>query len=125
MSADFPALAPTSRTWSVGAPPVASFVSMTGRETRVLLGDAAVGTQLSLQFSNVAEASALAIANHFSQVRGVMETFTVPSSVFAGMTNASSVKPLNTSWRYASAPTIDWLMPGFASVSVDLVAVID
>lgn len=125
MSTPFPSLSPTSRTWTVGSQPVASFTSMSGRETRVLLGDEQVGASLNLEFGTVPEASALAVADHFAAMRGGFYTFTLPASVFAGMTDSSTVRPAGTSWRYAGSPTIEWLMPGWASVSVSLVAVVD
>ena len=121
--AAFPAVKPSSRAWTPGTPPAKSFNTLSGNETRVLLGAKPIGTSLSMSFSNIKESVVLQITNHFFIAKGSYETFTLPPEVFAGMTSYGSVTPSGLVWRYASAPSVDWVAPGIGAVSVDLVAV--
>lgn len=104
---------------------MASYTSMAGYEVRVLVGQNPIGVALSLVFENQTEVAALSITNHYATAKGTYEVFALPPDVFAGMANYSSVKPEMMSWRYAAAPSVEWLMPGVATVSVELVAVYD
>jgi len=121
--AAFPAVKPSSRTWTPGTLPVQAFNTLSGNETRVLLGVKPIGTSLSMNFSNIKENVVLQITNHFSVAKGSYETFSLPSAVFAGMTSYGSVTPSGLVWRYASSPSVDWVAPGIGNVSVNLVAV--
>lgn len=122
---DFPALKPTMRTWALGAQPISTFTTMSGHETRVLLGPKPIGTMLSLQFGNIREGVALQLTSHYQGQRGSFDTFSLPTAVFAGMSDASSVTPAGQVWRYAAPPVIEWHSPGIATVSVELLAVIE
>ena len=121
----FPALAPTARAWTPGLPPVSSFTSMSGYEVRVMLGAEPVGTTLELVFENLKEADIKQITDHFTLAKGVYEVFSLPASVFAGMTTYAQVTPSGQFWRYAAPPVIEWVGPGIGSLSVQLVAVRD
>ena len=120
---DFPALEPTSRTWTPGSEPVVVNTHITGFETRVLLGSSPVNAQLSLTFANRLEADSNQITAHYLAVRGTFETFDLPPEVFAGMTTYNFVKPATHKWRYISAPTVEYVSPGISSVTVSLMAV--
>jgi len=119
----FPAIEPSSRAWVPGAQPVKAFVTLSGVESRVMLGSQPVGTSLQLSFQNLTESVALLIINHFATAKGTFETFALPAAVFAGMTDYSSVTPDGQTWRYAATPSVDWVSPGIANVSVSLVAI--
>ena len=100
-----------------------SFNTLSGYEARILLGSKPVGTSLSMSFSNLLENELLKITDHYLKAQGTYDTFALPSSTYAGMTNFGSVTPASFSWRYASAPSVDWVSPGIGNVSVSLVAV--
>ena len=44
----FPAIRPAGRSFTPGTVPVSSFVAVSGKETRVILGDTPMGHELSL-----------------------------------------------------------------------------
>jgi hypothetical protein len=90
---------------------------------RVRYGSAVVGTTLTLAFDNVLEADAHAVTQHFAGEGGMYGVFDLPSSIYAGMTNAGDVQPSGTKWRYARSPSVVYVSPGIASVAVELVAV--
>lgn len=119
----FPAIEPSSRTWTPGSPPITTFNTLSGHEARILLGDKAVGTSLSLGFDNLLESELVKITDHYLKAKGSYESFSLPLAVHAGMTGYSRVTPANFVWRYASAPSVSWVSPGIGNVSVSLLAV--
>ena len=62
----FPALKPSSRSYQHASLPVSSFTSLSGKETRVLLGDTFHGASLSLSFQNLQEPAAQQLMDHFA-----------------------------------------------------------
>ena len=88
-----------------------------------MLGSEPIGTSLQMSFQNLTEVVVLSITDHYVQAKGTFETFALPVAVFAGMTDYGKVTPDGQVWRYAAAPSIGWVSPGIANVSVSLVAV--
>lgn len=121
--AAFPSLKPSARSWTPGSPPVATFSSLSGAESRVLLGATAVGSSLRLSFDNRTEADAQQITDHFAVALGMYEVFDLPAEVFAGMAGFAHIKPSAFKWRYKGTPAVTYQMPNVVSVVVDLVAV--
>lgn len=119
----FPAIEPSSRAWVPGSQPVKSFSTLSGYESRVLLGAEPVGTSLQMSFQNLQEVVVLRITDHFVKAKGTYETFALPDAVFAGMTDYGKVTPDGQVWRYASSPSIQWVSPGIANVTVSLTAI--
>ena len=120
----FPEIQPSSRTWVPGSQPVKTFATLSGYESRVMLGDQPVGTSLQMSFQNLTEAVALSVIDHFSKAKGTYETFSLPASVFAGMTDSGKVTPEGQAWRYAAAPSVVWVSPGIANINVSLIAIL-
>lgn len=121
--ADFPSLTPSARAWTPGTQPMTAFTSLAGAEVRVLHGSTPIGTQLQLTFSNLLEATANQITDHYLLARGTFELFDLPAAVYAGMSSYSNIKPAGSLWRYASAPSVDFVAPGVQNVTVSLLAV--
>ena len=119
----FPALEPSGRTWVPGSQPVKSFVTLSGFESRVMLGSEPLGTSLQLSFQNLTEAAVIAITNHFGLAKGTFESFALPDEVFAGMATPDSVTPAGQVWRYTGPPSVAWVAPAIANVSVSFVSV--
>jgi hypothetical protein len=121
--AAFPSLKPSARTWTPGNYPVSTFNTLSGYESRVLLGSSAIGTSLSMTFSNLKESDLVQVTDHHLLAKGSYDSFSLPAAVFAGMSNYGKVTPSGFVWRYASAPVVDWVAPGIGNVSVDLLAI--
>ena len=119
----FPAIEPSSRVWTPGSQPVKAFSTLSGYESRVMLGSEPIGTSLQMSFQNLQEVVVLSITDHFVKAKGTFETFALPAAVFAGMTDYSKVTPDGQVWRYAAAPSVRWVSPGIANVTVSLVAI--
>lgn len=121
--AAFPSIAPTSRVWVPGAQPINTFTALSGYEARVLLGPNAIGASLSLGFQNKVESVILQITDHFVLAQGSYDYFSLPIDLFAGMTNYTRIALTGYSWRYANAPSVEWVSPGIGNVSVSLLAI--
>lgn len=117
----FPAINPTTRTWTPGTFGQSSFNAASGAEVRLLYGAVATGHGLSLTYSNVNETNALAFNTHYGTVQGNFQTFALPSQAFAGMTTAFSIG--TNKFRYAEPPSVEAVKPGIYNVSVSLIAV--
>lgn len=102
---------------------MASFNTLSGYESRVLLGSKAVGTTLSVGFDNMVESEFLQIMSHYATAKGSYETFSLPGGIFAGMANSGQVTPSGFVWRYGAVPSVDWVKSGIGNVTVSFVAV--
>ena len=120
----FPALQPSSRTFRAGTIPVSSFKSLSGKETRIILGDTALGHSVNLSFANVSETVAGEILTHWTATKGIALAFTLPADVWAGWTAYTTAVPSNQTWRYDGAPNVVAVSPSIMNVSVQLISVI-
>ena len=120
----FPALKPSTRNFSAGTIPVSTFKSLSGKETRVIVGDTPMSHSVSLTFANVSEAVASQLLAHWDASKGIALSFTLPGDVWAGWTSYTAAVPVTQTWRYASPPNIVAVSPTIMTVSVSLVSVI-
>jgi hypothetical protein len=118
----FPAIQPTARSFAPGQVPVTSFTSLSGKETRVILGDTASNHRLSLAFENIQEATGKQFIDHWNGQLGIALPFSLPAAVYAGWSLYQSAVPTTQQWRYESIPTVEFVAPGIMSVIVELVA---
>ena len=118
----FPALKPASRSFTPGMVPVQSFASMSGKETRVILGDTMHGHSVSLSFSNLQEPAVKQITDHWYNRQGTALDFTLPADVWAGWAQYSSAITAGQKWRYGSQPQVSAVKLGIMNVSVELVS---
>lgn len=101
----FPALIPSSRLWSPGDRPTEAHAASTGAEARVRLGSVEVDGRLQLTFIGVNQSEMLAIDAHVEEVGINWQTFTLPGSVFDGLTQ-SDFLPAGYGWIYLEAPEV-------------------
>jgi hypothetical protein len=113
----FPALIPSSRTFTPGDRAHALLRSMGGRSTQVRHSNVITGQQLQLVFSYLTEANMLAVQMHYINRRGQFGTFSLPSAVWSGSTDRTIS---GYSWRYISMPKVDEPFCGRFTVSLTL-----
>ena len=102
--------------------PVSNFSSMSGRETRVILGDTPHGHRLGLKFQNLEESVAKQLIDHWYIQQGTALAFALPADVWAGWAQYSSAITANQQWRYTGQPKVDAVSPGIMNVSVELIS---
>ena len=117
----FPAIRPVSRSFTPGSVPVSTFTAISGKETRVILGDTPMGHELSLGFDNITEDVAQQFLDHFRGQIGTALSFTLPPEVYAGWSQYLVEVPADQKWRYAGAPSVETVAPSIMSVGVSLV----
>ena len=118
----FPAIKPSSRTFTPGMVPVNSFASISGKETRVIMGDTMHGHNISLSFQNLQEPAVRQITDHWYGQQGTALAFTLPADTWAGWSEYNSAITSGQSWRYASQPQIEAVSPGIMNLSVELIS---
>ena len=118
----FPAIRPASRSFTPGMLPVNSFASISGKETRVIMGDTMHGHVISLSFANLQEPAVKQITDHWYGRQSTALDFTLPADVWAGWTEYSSATTSGQKWRYTGQPKIEGVSPGIMNVSVELVS---
>jgi hypothetical protein len=122
----FPALQPTSRSFSPGNFPVKTFNAQSGAEVRILYGSERTKMTLSLGYENITDAEAQLFVDHFDEVQGTYGVFDIASKALIGWSgDASTLDTIgNNSWRYDSAPSLSSIRPGLSSVTVELIGVL-
>lgn len=101
--ATFPALLPSTRTYTPGTSASAEFAVLNGNETSVRLSNAAVGNILSLTFSRLTNAETFELVSHYS-LHGTFQPFDLSSTT---LTATNLAFPANYLWRYLSSPVIE------------------
>ena len=118
----FPDLKPAGRSFTPGTIPVSTFQAMSGREMRVMLGDTMHGHSVSLSFTNLQEAAAKQIIDHWYNRQGTALDFTLPADVWAGWAQYSAAITSGQTWRYTGQPKVAAVSPSIMNVSVELVS---
>ena len=128
----FPSLKPTSRSYSPGKYPQTEFQAQNGAMTVVRFGNRRVESKLSLTFSNIPDAEASAILQHYELVNGNWgSVLFLPFTADAGIEDATLSNYMKErggsglQYRYASPPSIQSIYPGISSVSCEFVGILD
>ena len=116
----FPALTPSSRTYTPGGIPESTQTSLTGARTGFRRGNRTVDQRLSLSFRNLTESQVNEIKTHFIDRQGTFDIFFLPTDVWSGYSTAPVAALGNTVWRYAETPIITDGIVGRWGVEVEL-----
>jgi hypothetical protein len=136
MASKFPAIRPTSRTFTMGDYPSKTYTSLSGVIFKRAFGNRQTGYTLNLTFRNIGDTSELRslsgtakqIIDHYNSVDGTYDKFTLPDRMFAGMDDGleSLIQaPTDISWRYAAPPQVQSVKAGVSTVTVRLVGELD
>jgi hypothetical protein len=120
----FPALTPSSRTFTPGRRPHSEIPTLNGLQTRVMTSNVILEQQLRLTFIGLTESEMLSIRTHYIGQQGRFLSFGIPSSLLSGMTTPSYFTPTGYSWIYGAAPQVEDI-PGTQryNVSVELITI--
>ena len=135
---DFPNIEPSSRSYNPGEFPRTLFESQNGAMTAVYFGDRPVNATLDLTFRNIVDDEAHQIINHYKRCNradseGNWNYARLPNSAsgpLAGigdqdLREAVGENDDNRRYRYESAPRITSEFPGYSTVQVRLIAMIE
>ena len=73
-------LNPTSRTFEAGNYPIKTFTSQSGVETRILYGSRRTGQKMSLTYQNIFDYEAEQFVDHYDEVFGTLNPFSIAST---------------------------------------------
>lgn len=119
----FPALIPTTRTWSPGTYPATAWAAMGGNESRVRHSTLMAGSELRLSFVAITEANMLALLAHYVEVSGSWASFSLPAAVWSGTADPTEYLPAGYGWRYSGPPDVRDYPCGGHDVTLSLVSV--
>lgn len=122
--ATFPALAPSTRSYSFGEYPVTTEAGFGGGSVRFLHNTTPNGITLDLTFNALTQANAALIRDHYRGQDGTHVSFELPDKVWIGQSSASNITASTTYWRYAQPPSEEHLEIGHITIAVQLVAVL-
>ncbi len=122
--AAFPALRPATRRYSMGTFPVTTKTGFGGGSVRFRHGATASGHTLEMGFSNLTQAEAKLIRDHYRGQQGGYLAFSLSTDAWAGHTSATDLVPATTRWRYAAPPAEQQKSGGFVDLTVSLESVI-
>ena len=122
----FPALVPSSRSYTPGVFPEQQFQAQNGAVVRVRYGNQRYSSSLSLTFANITDANAALILQNFVDVMdddNYAEFST--SNVAAGVSTdlVPWIRETNSllKWKYASPPSVTSVKPGLSTVACEFI----
>jgi hypothetical protein len=118
--ATFPALTPATRAFTPGEYPHTPFSTYNGLQNRVRHSNVMLSSSLRLSFIALAEADMLSILSHYQGQFGSFESFTLPSSIWSGVTTISDYELTDYRWRYTDPPSVDDVYCGRYNVELAL-----
>ena len=121
---NFPALAPTRRSFTPGEYPTKRFNSISGAGTTRIYGSKAFDATLDLEFL-LNDTDTQLILQSWHDSLGGSKTLTLPDSVFEGMHGPESQIPSYLKWRWSKTPQVESLQPNRSRISVRLIGTLD
>ena len=137
----FPALTPSSRSFSPGAYPEAVFEAQNGAKSFIRYGNKPVNATLSLSFTNISDDEANSILTAYYDSESVSDNYIffvgLQGNAFGGLEYTPAVDNSKTllhrlgqystglKWRFSSPPEYSSVFPGVANVSCSFVACLD
>lgn len=115
----FPAIVPSSRTFTPGEYPTAAFSGYSGKQDQSRKSNVFLTAQLQLAFIAINETDMLAIWAHYSGKQGFFNTFTLPAEITSG-SGISDYVPSTYLWRYAQGGSVEDLPCGGHNVALTL-----
>ena len=122
----FPALVPSSRSYSPGVFPEQQFQAQNGAVVRVRYGNQRYSSSLSLTFANITDQKAASILDNYVQVMSEDKyaEFT-KDNVAAGADESLTpwIRETNSllKWKYASPPSVTSVKPGLSTVTCEFI----
>lgn len=128
MTAQFPGIKPSERSFRLGQYPVKSYRALSGATVKRAFGNRAYGYELQLSFTNIADAVTAQLIDHYEATSGGFERFTLPAELFVGMSSTLAGKiqsPTQIKWEYTNPPEVKSVINGRSTVTIDLAGELD
>ena len=133
---NFPAIKPSSRSYTPGRYPQVEFIAQNGAKTVLRYGNKKVDAKLSLSFTNITDLQANEILTLYETVNSVYDYINFSSqkkNALAGITSSGlrrKVSQQNNNgyklrYRFDGPPTLTSVKPGISNVQCKFVACLD
>lgn len=123
MAEQFPNIKPAERNFRLGQYPVKSYRALSGVTVKRAFGNRPYGYSLELSFNNITDDVTTQILNHYDGTSGGFERFTLPDTLFSGMSSSLTSKiqaPSQIKWEYVGPPEVQSVVPGRSNVRFTL-----
>lgn len=117
--ATFPALAPRTRSLSLGDIPQQIYKGTSGGEIRFKQGSAYIAQRLTLGYEYITESEAQQILTHYAGQEGSLIPFDLSNAVWAGYATPP-VSSASYQWRYTGPFDVSIASPQRYSLTVEL-----
>jgi len=117
--ATFPALTPSSRTFTPGSYPATPFIGHSGKRQIIRHSNVFRQAQLSLEFVALTEAEMLQILSHYIGQRGTLDPFPLSAEIISN-DNLTDYVPSNYLWRYVNDGEIEDYSCGGHNVTITI-----
>ena len=116
----FPALVPSTRTFTPGDVPNVKQVALSGVTGGFRRGNRRIGQSLSLSFQRLTQVQLDLITAHYVDRQGSFDIFFLSSEVWSGYTTPAVPLISDFAWQYAGPPSITDSSCGLWEVEVEL-----
>ena len=117
--ATFPALAPRTRSLSLGDIPQQQYVGLSGGEVRFKQGSSYIAQTLNIGYEYLTEAEAQLLLDHYAGQEGSLIPFDLSAEVWGGYTTPP-VSSASYQWRYTGPFGVDIAAPRRYNISIEL-----
>ena len=128
MTAQFPGIKPSERSFRLGQYPVKSYRALSGATVKRAFGNRAYGYELQLSFNNITDAVTSQLIDHYNATSSGFERFTLPAELFVGMSTTLAGKiqsPTQIKWEYTDPPEVKSVINGRSTVTINLAGELD
>ena len=117
--ADFPSLAPSTRSLTLGDIPQQVYKGTSGGEVRFKQGTAYLLQKLTLGYEYLTESEAQQIIDHYAEQQGSLIPFDLSAAVWGGYASPP-VSSASYKWRYTDSFEVSIVSPRRYSLTVQL-----
>jgi hypothetical protein len=103
----YPAIIPSSRTFTPGQYPHTPFQALSGRQSRVRHSSVMISSTVQLRYSVLDEEEMIEILDHYNAVKGGLIPFALPAIAWSGNENANEFTLAGDAWRYQQPPDVE------------------
>jgi hypothetical protein len=119
--ADFPAIEPTGRAYTMGVFPMSQAQAFAGSAVRFTHASDPIGHVLDLFYADLPDAELQLIREHYVEQEGGVLSFLLPAVIWEGHDDPEDVVPATYRWKYSGPPPEEADKPGgFYDVTITL-----
>jgi hypothetical protein len=120
VTAAFPAIEPTGRTYAMGVFSMSQAQAFAGSAVRFTHSSTPIGHALELFYADLPDAELQLIRDHYVEQEGGYLSFLLPDVIWQGFDDPEDLVPATYRWKYSAPPEEAGKPGGFYDVTVPL-----